>query len=301
MRSLKNQLSRHRKDSFMQQKKRIVLCPNLEHDAELRHTSAIGLLLKKKGYEVKVNPVYRFDENDDNSLVNKELHEAVADASLIVVLGGDGTILRVARSAMKNNVPIIGVNLGHKGFMAELSPGDNELLLRAAAGNYMPVKRMMLDVELVRNGEVIFFDSALNDAVVGSMATSVFLSTYADDSMIYEYTGDGVVISTPTGSTAYSLSAGGPLVEPTAENIVVTPICAHLITAKPVVLSPDRTVTVVPINNSGKHFWLSVDGGNPVRMKDNDVLRVFVSKYTTLMAHVSDKSLYDIVFEKLGG
>lgn len=285
----------------MLHKKTIVLCPNIDNDIGFHHTSKAKSLLEAEDYEVTVCPVSRFEDNDAPSSGNRELNEAIAGASLIVVLGGDGTILRVARSAMKHNVPIIGVNLGHKGFMAELSPGDDKLLLSAAAGEYVLVERMMLDVELVRNGEVVYSDSALNDAVIDSMATSIFLSTYADDSRIFEYSGDGVIISTPTGSTAYSLSAGGPLVEPTAENIIVTPICAHLISAKPVVLAPDREVSIVPSRNQGKHFFLSVDGGSPINIQDGDIVRVFRSRYTTLIAHVSNKSLYDIVFEKLGG
>lgn len=293
----------HRKDTSMPPDKLIVLCPNVERDANFVQTNKAKATLECAGYKVAVCPVRR-NKDEEDAYYDKSyvpICSAVANASLIVVLGGDGTILKVARSAIDHDVPIIGVNLGHKGFMAELEPGDEKLLLRAAAGDYVPIRRIMLDVELVRDGEVIYRDSALNDAVVGSVATTIFISLFGDGSKISEFSGDGVVIATPTGSTAYSLSAGGPIVEPTAENIIVTPICAHLITAKPFVLAPDRKVGVVASHDAGKRFWLSVDGGKPIFMQDGDSLNVVKSHHTTLMAHVSEKSLYDIVFEKLGG
>lgn len=287
----------------MSDKKLIALCPNFGRDTGLVHTYEAKALLENAGYEVAICPVYRGKETEkvcrDGSCV--PIEQLVDRASLIVVFGGDGTILKVARAAMAHEVPIIGVNLGHKGFMAELDPGEGQLLLRAAAGDYTPIRRMMLDVELLRDGEVIYSNTALNDAVVGSFATTISVTAYGDDSKILEFRGDGVVIATPTGSTAYSLSAGGPLVEPNAENIIITPICAHLITAKPFVLAPQRKVSVIASHNSGNKFWLSVDGGDPITMQDNDIVRVKKSEHSTLMAHVSMKSLYDIVFEKLGG
>lgn len=284
-------------------KKRIVLCPNTGRDPDFAFTRKTKALLESAGYEVIVSPVCRtrdeFDALKDDRFLSAE--EAAENAGLMVTLGGDGTILKVARATMKHPVPIIGINLGHRGFMAELEPGDSELLLKAAAGDYTTIERMMLDVELVRGGEAVYFDSALNDAVVSGAATAIWVSAYGDGSKITEYLGDGIIIATPTGSTAYSLSAGGPLVEPTAENIIITPICAHLITAKPFVLTSDRHVTVTAHKNNEKQYWLSVDGGKPIIMRDNDELHVTKSRHTTLMAHVSDKSFYDIAFEKLGG
>lgn len=284
-------------------KKKIVLCPNMERDRDFACTKKTKTMLECEGYDVAVSPVCRTPE-EQNALQDEcfcSIEESAESANLMVALGGDGTILKVARASMKYSVPIIGINLGHKGFMAELEPGDFELLLKAAAGRYTPIERMMLDIALVRNGEVVYFDSALNEAVIKGVASAIWVSAYGDDTKITEYLGDGIIIATPTGSTAYSLSAGGPLVEPTAKNIILTPICAHLITARPFVLTSDRRVTVTAFKNAGKQFWLSVDGGKPIIMQDNDKLRVAKSRYTTLMAHVSDKSFYDIAFEKLGG
>ena len=277
----------------------IALCPNPERDVDFVRTNVAATALEAAGYEVVVCPTSR--PCDNPSCDSRTLDEAAESASLMVALGGDGTMLRVARAAMKHQTPIIGINLGHKGFMAELAAGDTRHLLKAAAGDYNPVKRMMIDVELIREGEIIYRDSALNDAVVGGVASAISLAAYGDGSIITQYSGDGIIVATPTGSTAYSLAAGGPLVEPTAENIILTPISAHLTTARPFVLACDRQVTVQTDNNGDKQIWLSVDGGKPITMYDGDELIIRKSLHTTVMAKVTDKSYYDITFEKLGG
>lgn len=284
-------------------KSTIALCVNPDCDPDYAATLRARSLLEASGHTVlpALIRVRGRGEDDMPELPVLPLGEAVSRAELLIVLGGDGTILKAARSVMAAPAPILGVNLGHKGFMAELEPGDTELMLRAAAGEFTPIKRMMLDVELIRRGEAVFADSALNDAVVGCTARAMNIQAYGDGSVITAYSGDGVIIATPTGSTAYSLSAGGPLVEPTAENILLTPICAHLMNARPFVLAPDRRVTVRTENNRGKRLWLSVDGCEPIPMEEGDELRIRKSENHAVMAHVSDRSFYDIAFDKLGG
>ncbi len=128
------------------------------------------------------------------------------------------------------------------GFMAELEPGDIDRIPGAVLGGYDIHTRMMLDVALIRDGETILKDFALNDAVIRGLTRVVELSVYGDGQLISHFSGDGAVIASPTGSTAYSMSAGGPIVEPSAENIIITPICAHALVAKSFVLAPDRQV-----------------------------------------------------------
>ena len=282
--------------------KHIVLCPNPERDISLKVTLEAMQALIKAGHKVVIS---RADANTRPNFPPEvtetvPLNEAARNASLIVCFGGDGTILKTARIVMKSPVPILGVNLGHKGFMAELEPSDIELILTAANGEFQPISRMMLDVEQIRNGEVVFSDSFLNDAVVCGTATTIKVSAYGDDCKITEYTGDGIIVATPTGSTAYSLSAGGSLVEPTAKNILITPICAHVIAARPFILAPDRIVTIKTGENEGKQIWLSVDGGTLIPFLTGDELKIKMSKNYTIMAHISGKSFYDIAFKKLG-
>jgi NAD+ kinase len=158
---------------------------------------------------------------------------------------------------------------------------------------------MMLDVELRRVGAVIRTDCALNDAVIKSDISCIGLSVTADDVGISSFNGDGVIVSTPTGSTAYSLSAGGPIVEPEAENIIVTPICAHGVGARPFVLSPERTVTVAPERLRGRRAMLSVDGSDAQELQSGDVICLRRSRNAIIIAELGIKSFYDTAREKL--
>ena len=281
--------------------KNIVLCPNPERDIGLKMALRARELLKKAGHETVISPVSPLPEIPmPEPFETVPLEEAALNAKLIICFGGDGTILKTARTVVKHPVPILGVNLGHKGFMAELEPSELEMIVSAADGLFIPISRMMIDVELIRDGKTVFKDSALNEAVICGTATTIEMSAYGDGRRITEYTGDGIIVATPTGSTAYSLAAGGALVEPTAKNILITPICAHVITVRPSILAPDRVVTIKTGENKGKQIWLSVDGGELIPFLPSDELKVKKSDYYTIMAQVSGKSFYDIAYKKLG-
>jgi len=279
--------------------KHVALCPNPYRDLELKTTLAAAELLSKAGIPWVISPVYKLGEDGALGVPTVPLAQAADGARLIVSFGGDGTILQTARAAMRSSVPLLGVNLGTKGFMAELEPGELEGVLRAARGDYVPSRRMMLDVELIRGGRVVLSDSALNDVVISGVARAVGLAALGDGQIITEYSGDGMIAATPTGSTAYSMSAGGPLVEPTAEAIILTPVCPHILAARSFVLAPERQVTLRPENLKGRRAVLSVDGLEPVDLMEGDEIRIRKSRYVTILAHVSHKSFYDIAFEKL--
>ena len=224
-------------------------------------------------------------------------------ADLLVCFGGDGTILHAARDATMHNVPILGVNLGSVGFMAELERTELSLLSLLANGNYRIEERMMLDIRVMRGGKVISENLALNDAVIsnGSMARVAELDVLADNELVTEVTGDGVIVATPTGSTAYSMSAGGPIVEPTSSCIIVTPVCAHQLSARAMVLGAERKVTVQLPKGSRKHLFLSVDGGKAVRLSGGDRVEISRSEHTTKLVRLSERSFYQIIRQKLGG
>ena len=162
---------------------------------------------------------------------------------------------------------------------------------------------MMLDVRVVRSGKVITETLALNDAVIsnGSMARVAELDVYADGELITDFTGDGVIVATPTGSTAYSMSAGGPIVEPTSRCILVTPVCAHQLSVRAMVLDAARKVTVQVPRNTKKHMFLSVDGGKAVRLASGDKVEITRSARTTTLIRLSERSFYQIMRQKLGG
>ena len=221
---------------------------------------------------------------------------------MLVCFGGDGTILHAAKDATTHQIPILGVNMGSVGFMAELEHGELSLLSKVTAGKYTVESRMMLDVCVKRDGRVVYEDLALNDAVMtkGAVARIVDLSVYGDGVLISDFGGDGVIVSTPTGSTAYSMAAGGPIVEPSAESIIITPICAHALQAKSFVLGRDRTVEVRTEKNNRKSVYLSVDGGKAFKLAGGDRVVIRRSESMTRLVRLTDKSFYTIVSEKLG-
>lgn len=282
--------------------KKIVLCPNPNRDRDCALSLRAKELLTDIGFSVVMSPIIYTDTESSlpSDIEPVPLENALAGAALAVSFGGDGTILHMARAAVKHQVPILGVNLGKKGFMAELEPNEIEKLVDVANGNYEIRRRMMLDVELCRNGESIFCDTALNDAVISGVARMITLTAFGDGRRISHFSGDGIIAATPTGSTAYSMAAGGPLVEPTAKNIILTPVCAHILAAKAFVLEPERLVTIKIGEFNGRHAILSVDGVETVSLDIDDEINVKKSGYETLMAHVGTKSFYDIAYEKLG-
>jgi NAD+ kinase len=160
----------------------------------------------------------------------------------------------------------------------------------------------MLDVRVVRDGNTIFKDVALNDAVItkGAVARMVDLEVYADNHMASSFSGDGLVISTPTGSTAYSMAAGGPIVEPTAANLIITPICAHSLHAKSFVLAPERKIMARMDRHTRRNAYLSVDGGKALRLTSGDEVRVRISEYKTRLVRLTNRTFYELINQKLG-
>lgn len=281
-------------------KRKVVLCPNPYKDKNLEVTLEAREMLHRAGMDVAISPEFLGDEGIvlPENIEYLELDEALENAVLVVSLGGDGTIMHTARRMIGHRVPIIGVNLGSVGFLSELERSDIARLVTAAEGNFTPSPRMMLKVELVRKGEVVFSSYALNDATVHGIMQIIHVTACGDGRRILEFNGDGIVVASPTGSSAYSMSAGGPLVEPTVENIIITPVCPHALLARSCILAPNKVVTVEISRLRGKAM-LSVDGID-VNLEDGDIVRVRKSGYQTMLAHVGSKSFYDIVFEKLG-
>lgn len=279
---------------------KIILRPNLSRDVGMKCTLEAKKLLEDAGHKVVISPAFETDEIPSGVEI-VPMESVVEQSKLIVSFGGDGTILHTARAAIGCHVPIIGVNLGTKGFLAELEPDELHWLLKAAKGEFTPEYRMMLDVRLERKNAETVTGVALNDVVISGIARTIHLKAWGDGQLITEFSGDGVILATPTGSTAYSMSAGGPLVEPTAENIILTPVCAHALAARSFVLEPSRTVRVqISRLDDQKRVFLSVDGGSTIALGEGDELHVSRSEYRTLIAHVSGKSFYDVTYDKLG-
>ncbi len=279
----------------------IAICPNPFRDTGLQLTLEIRRMLSAAGHDSVVCPVFADDEPDviPSEIPMVKLEDAAGECSLIVVVGGDGTLLSVARTLHDYSVPILGVNLGTKGFMTTLEPEDIALIPEAAKGNMTVSRRMKLDIALTRGGETIYTDCALNDAVIHGYGDCIKLTAMCDGDTITAFSGDGIVLATPTGSTGYSMSAGGPIVEPDAENILITPICAHVMGARSFVLDPVRTISVKTEKLHGRRAYLSVDGNPVYDLANDDVVTVKRSARYTEMVNMGRKSFYDIAYEKL--
>ena len=269
----------------------IAICPNPYRDIDLELTRKAEKLLTSAGYDCVIFRVFEDSE--------PKLETIAGELELAVVIGGDGTILNVARRLIDFSVPLLGINLGTKGFMASVEPEDLELILKAAAGDYKPSPRMLLDVTLEREGEIILRSSCLNDTVLHGCGETIKLTASTGDSKIISFSGDGIILSTPTGSTGYSMSAGGPIVEPEAEALIISPICAHSLAARSYVLSALHPVTVECSGLSGRRAYLSIDGNNYDDLKDGDRLTVKKSEKSICMVSIGSKSFFETVFEKL--
>lgn len=184
--------------------------------------------------------------------------------------------------------------------MAELESGELKELARLAADDYTVEELMMLHVRVEHDGQVVLEENALNDAVItkGAVARIVQMAVCCDGVEIMEFGGDGVIVGTPTGSTGYSISAGGPIVEPTAQNIIITPICAHDMRAKTVVTSAERKITVEIGRIGRKNAFVSVDGGRALRLGSGDRVTVTRSRYVTKLVRLTRRSFFEVVKNK---
>ena len=284
--------------------KRVVLCPNPYRDKGLAAAKEADGILRQMGLETVFCLPFKPEGGEQQyGVVCRPLQQELRGSDLIIAFGGDGTILHLARTAAMRGIPVLGVNLGSLGFMSDLELSELHLLRTLAKGRFRREKRMMLDVTVLREGRTVYASSALNDAVVskGAMARVIRLQVMAGDDQLGVFGGDGVVVATPTGSTGYSLSAGGPIVEPTAQNFVISPICAHTVFSSSFVLSAAGTVTVSPADQGRKQVYLSVDGGRAFALKSGDKVRVCRSRYETELLRLTDKSLYEILRTKMAG
>lgn len=279
----------------------IAICPNPYRDADLDYSRRALEMLSGEGFECAICPVFA-EEGEDilpRDVSYRSVKDLGDDCTLLIVIGGDGTILSVVRTLRGRSIPVLGVNLGTKGFMTALEAEDFNEILSAAKGRYRLSERMMIDVAIERGGEVIYTDLALNDAVIHGYGECINITAYCNDDKMTAYSGDGVIVSTPTGSTGYSMSAGGPIVEPEAEAFILTPICAHSISAKPFVIGSQKTISITTEKLHTRRAYLSVDGNSVMDLSSGDRMIVRRSEHRTLMVRIHDKTFFETAYEKL--
>lgn len=220
----------------------------------------------------------------------------------VVVFGGDGTMLSVARLVCEKGIPILGVNLGGLGFITEvLVAGIYEAMEHVISGRYTVEERLMLTASVFRKKERVANYTVLNDVVInkGALARIIDLETCVDKAYVTTFKADGLIVSTPTGSTAYCLSAGGPILYPTTGCIVLTPICPHTLTNRPIVL-PDKAVVEISLKSVAEDVFLTMDGQVGFSLKQRDRVVVEKSPFKTRLLIPDESDYFKILRTKLG-
>lgn len=230
-----------------------------------------------------------------------ELEEWPQKVDLVIAVGGDGTFLRVAREVAFMDLPILGLNLGHKGFLAGIEVGNLKTSLQKLIdGDYYIGDRLMLQTSIMRDETCVFTSQSLNDAIIsrGPFSRIIKLDTYINNDFLESYPGDGLIIATPTGSTGYSLSAGGPVVNPSLQLLLITPICPHLLYQRSVIVDRDDHVTVV-VATSSADIFLTLDGQEGFALKYNDFIKVRRAPCVTRVITLAESNFYKILHSKL--
>lgn len=282
--------------------KNVILTPNPYRDKNFQTVREAMRILNNAGVQAKVCLPFEVDRSFElpRDIRFSRLDRELPNAEMLICFGGDGTILHTAKAATRKGIPILGVNIGTMGFMAELESSEMDMLTRVSTGDYTVDSRMMLDVTIQRDRDIIYHDICLNDVAItkGTVARIVHLGVKCDDVSAMECGGDGIIIATPTGSTAYSLSAGGPIVEPDARNIIITPVCAHDMISRSMVVSDKRKLTVQMIQNVRRNAYLSVDGGKAIRMNMGDTAIIKKSNLETKLVRLNERSFYEVLNTK---
>lgn len=232
-------------------------------------------------------------------LTNDEVYER---ADVLIVLGGDGTILEAARRAAIYKTPILGINLGRLGYMAELEVDEIRMLSKLFDGDYEINERSMLSVTLLDSkGERKLSSFALNDAVIsnGSVARIVDLEMSEGGATVTTYRADGLIVATPTGSTAYSMAAGGSIVDPRLSCICVTPICPHSLTARPLIFPDSAVIDIKNICTREKNLFLTIDGRTNYELFRGEIVRITKSEKTTRLITLRERGFYNILRQKM--
>ncbi len=254
--------------------------------------------LERRGFSYKYDVETAKAMGVDGGLSREDL---AGEADLIVVLGGDGTLLAAARAVGGRNIPLLAVNLGGLGFLMTTSPHEVYAVLDCVlAGKFDIQCRTMLRGELVRGSHVFASYDALNDVVINkaAMARVIDMDAYVDDDFVCSYRADGLIVSTPTGSTAYSLSAGGPVIYPSVAALCVTPICPHTLTNRPVVL-PDSARVEAVVKGADDSSYLTVDGQVGVDLRSHDRVRVSCSPNRVHLIQPQRMRFFEVLRNKM--
>lgn len=273
-----------------------IICKSGRHEAR-EILEELLPWLRQKGYKT-------FVDADMAAILNIggfSRADIASSSDVILVLGGDGTMLGVSRLVAEKGIPILGINLGGLGFITEINRDEIfEAVDRMLTEGCASEERLMLTARIHREGKKIAEYTVLNDVVInkGALARIIDLETFINGSYVTTYKADGLIISTPTGSTAYSLSAGGPIIYPTLDSIVLTPICSHTLTNRPIVLPGDFTIAIT-LKTQSEDVYLTLDGQVGFSLKMNDIIEINKSEHKTRILIPCERDYFKILRTKL--
>ncbi|MBQ3150944.1 MAG: NAD(+)/NADH kinase [Clostridia bacterium] len=277
---------------------RIAIIPNMTREDAASVTADVIKELDTLGIEYMLSNEL-FGVIRGKSAVCCDEEQMLHDCDTVIAIGGDGSIISAAHKALRFDKPVLGVNAGRLAFLAGLERHELSLLRSLIDGEYSVDKRMMLCMQIIRDGQVLCEDLCLNDAVISRTGAAKLtgVAVKADGRKFCEYLGDGIIVATPTGSTAYSLSAGGPVVDPSIESILLTPVCSHSLTARPMIFG-DSTTLELSCTTSGETS-VTCDGREPFIIPDNAVIRIFKAEKYAYFIRIKSDTFADVLMNKL--
>ncbi|PHV72370.1 NAD(+) kinase [Sporanaerobium hydrogeniformans] len=280
--------------------KTIGIIPNLLKDTELEITKHVVDWLIGEGYKT-YGSSHIADQVKGLSPCESE-EELYINSDILIAIGGDGTILAAAEKASLADVPIIGINLGRLGFLADIEPQDiTASLHKLLQENYRIEERMMLRAKIITPGGKEYIFNALNDINIirGNVSRLTEFEILVNDELCDIYPADGIIVSTPTGSTAYNLSAGGPIVLPHTKAYILTPICPHTIYSKSIILAEEDVVQIKTCNHDNMNMALNIDGNIKMYLTPNHFIQIDKSPYVTRLIKLSELKFFDILRKKI--
>lgn len=268
--------------------------PNLDKRGASEIVERLAVVLKKLGFKA-----YIPDNICAANYIPLPVDKLIEISDIIITVGGDGTIIRYAKLSAKLDKPILGINAGRLGFLANIEQNELNLLTKLKNNNYTVEERMLLKIDVSDGKNLLSSSLALNDAVItsGFISRIIDIKAYFGDDCI-SYRADGLIISTPTGSTAYSLSAGGPIIDPLSENICITPICSHSLSAKPILLNKNSVIKFKAYSLKKSDIYLSIDGRKSAVIKPSTEITVSKSDYSVKLIRLNNRSFYKTISEK---
>lgn len=278
---------------------KILLIPNTHKDKDLKYTFKIIDILKKNNIEIYMNTIMYDIIKDDGYIKFFDIDFVINIIDVVICIGGDGTIIHTCKKVSMYNKPVLGINAGRLGFLANLESKDIYKIEKIFNKDYKIDKRMTLDLIYI-NGDNKKKYTAVNDIVIskGSLSRIIDLKVLCMDKSIGIYRADGIIFSTPTGSTAYSLSAGGPIVESSINCIIMTPICPHSLFFRPLIFSEDKILKVLPTVSCNDEVYITIDGEEGFKFSHDSEIVISKGCIDIELIDISNNSFFDVINEK---